>query len=78
MVSIFGHLMQTVSSLEKSLMLGNIEGRRRRGRQRVRWLDGITNAMDMNLGKLREMVRDREGWHAAVHEMANSQTRLSD
>ena len=63
----FGHLMQTADSLEKSLMLGKIEGRRRRGHQRMRWLNGITDAMDMNLGRLKEMVRDREVWHAAIH-----------
>ena len=70
----FGHLMQTVDSLEKSLMLGKIEGRRRRGCQRMRWLDGITDAVDMNLGKFRKMVRDREAWHAAVHGVTKSQT----
>ena len=74
----FGHLMPTADSLEKSLMLEKIEGRKRRGCQRMRWVDGITNAMNMNLGKLWEMVRDRETWQAAVHRIANSQTRLGD
>ena len=74
----FGHLMRKDDSLEKSLMLGKIEGRRRRGRQRMRWRDGITDAVNMNLGKLQKMVRDRETWHVAVHGVAKSQTRLSD
>ena len=77
-IQYFGHLMQRTDSFEKTLVLGKIEGKRRRARQRVRWLDGITDSMDMSLGELQELVIDREAWHGAIHRVSKSQTRLSD
>ena len=74
----FGHLMQRANSLEKTLMLGKIEGKRRRGWQRIRWLDSLTDSMDMNLSKLREIVKDREAWYAAIHGVAKSQTQFNN